>query len=355
MRPVALRGLLAARRRGDGVRRAARRHDRGRGARGRRPRRRDRPARAARRPRRRSPPASSARSTTPSGSRPASARPAGSRVLDRFTWRATAVGTVEQYRRAARPAAHGNGDTPMLTVDFDRLGVRDGARAARPRLRWRPPRVRGDAARRDGDRARLRRGASSRTCAAVVARRCSTPVSSPTARPAARSTATRSRCRSPTTSFDHVIASEVLEHLWADDARDRASSSRVLRPGGRHGGHGADPMARTRLLGARLIATTTRPAATSASTASTTWRPSSSERACGCVARTTRTRCTRPTGGSSARSVSTTRTPWPVRQYHDFLTWQITEQPRWVNQLERTLNPVLGKSLVVYTQKVDRP
>jgi SAM-dependent methyltransferase len=43
---------------------------------------------------------------------------------------------------------------------------------------------------------------------------------------------------------------------------------------------------------------------------------------------------------------------WTVRKYHDFLAWQITKQPQWVNTLERTLNPVLGKSLVVYVQKV---
>jgi SAM-dependent methyltransferase len=43
---------------------------------------------------------------------------------------------------------------------------------------------------------------------------------------------------------------------------------------------------------------------------------------------------------------------WPVRRYHDFLAWQITKQPEWVNTLDRALNPVLGKSLVVYTQKV---
>ena len=43
---------------------------------------------------------------------------------------------------------------------------------------------------------------------------------------------------------------------------------------------------------------------------------------------------------------------WPVRKYHDFLTYQIVQQPRWAATLDRTLNPVLGKSLVVYTQKV---
>ena len=43
---------------------------------------------------------------------------------------------------------------------------------------------------------------------------------------------------------------------------------------------------------------------------------------------------------------------WPVQRYKDFLTWQIVEQPHWVDRVDRALNPVLGKSLVVYTEKV---
>ena len=41
-----------------------------------------------------------------------------------------------------------------------------------------------------------------------------------------------------------------------------------------------------------------------------------------------------------------------VRRYHDLLTWQITNRPAWLENVERALNPVLGKSLVVYTEKV---
>jgi len=44
----------------------------------------------------------------------------------------------------------------------------------------------------------------------------------------------------------------------------------------------------------------------------------------------------------------------PVRKYHDLLTYQIVKQPKWLDRLDRTLNPVLGKSLIVYTQKVAR-
>ncbi|MBM3674046.1 MAG: class I SAM-dependent methyltransferase [Actinobacteria bacterium] len=41
-----------------------------------------------------------------------------------------------------------------------------------------------------------------------------------------------------------------------------------------------------------------------------------------------------------------------ARKYHDFLTWQITKNPRWLAAVDRALNPLLGKSLVIYTQKV---
>jgi SAM-dependent methyltransferase len=43
----------------------------------------------------------------------------------------------------------------------------------------------------------------------------------------------------------------------------------------------------------------------------------------------------------------------PVRKYHDFLCWVIEHNPRWVTTLEHTLNPVLGKSVVVYVEKVE--
>jgi len=42
---------------------------------------------------------------------------------------------------------------------------------------------------------------------------------------------------------------------------------------------------------------------------------------------------------------------WAVRQYHRFLVWDITAGPRAVRRLERGLDPVLGKSLVMYAEK----
>ncbi len=42
---------------------------------------------------------------------------------------------------------------------------------------------------------------------------------------------------------------------------------------------------------------------------------------------------------------------WAVQQYHRLLVWDITTGSRPVRLLERALNPVIGKSLVVYAEK----
>ncbi len=130
-RAVALRGLLAAGGRGDGVRRAARRHHRRRAARGRRPRRRDRAARARRATPTRSPPRSAAAlgDAELRARIGAAGRAAGARAVHAGARRAE--GTVEQYREllddARRRAERGrDGAADVLTVDFDRLGLAPG-------------------------------------------------------------------------------------------------------------------------------------------------------------------------------------------------------------------------------------
>ena len=40
-----------------------------------------------------------------------------------------------------------------------------------------------------------------------------------------------------------------------------------------------------------------------------------------------------------------------VNLYHRFLTWDILQQPRLIRWLEHLLNPILGKSLVLYFKK----
>ncbi len=41
-----------------------------------------------------------------------------------------------------------------------------------------------------------------------------------------------------------------------------------------------------------------------------------------------------------------------MKRYHEFLCHLIEHNPRWAQVTERALNPVLGKSLVVYGEKV---
>jgi SAM-dependent methyltransferase len=153
-------------------------------------------------------------------------------------------------------------------------------------------------------------------------------------------------------TFDRIIASEVLEHLW-DDSGAIAELVRVLRPGGRlavtvptrfpervswainyryhdtPGGHVR--IYHQHELEAKLEA------------AGLWLRGSHHSHALHapywwlkCVA-----------------GIDRLDTPWAVSRYHDLLAWQITKAPRWLGAVDRALNPVLGKSLVVYTQKVD--
>lgn len=43
-----------------------------------------------------------------------------------------------------------------------------------------------------------------------------------------------------------------------------------------------------------------------------------------------------------------TEDAWLVRQYHRFLVWDLMQAPRLTRTLERALNPLMGKSLVMY-------
>ena len=155
----------------------------------------------------------------------------------------------------------------------------------------------------------------------------------------------------PDATFDGVIASEVLEHLW-DDERAIAELVRVLKPGARMavtvptrwpervcwaldyryhdtpGGHVR--IFRQHELEAKLEA-------------AGVWLRGS-HHAHALHSPYWWLQC--------ATGVNRVDRHWTVRKYHDFLAWQIIKQPAWVNSLDRALNPVLGKSLVVYVQKV---
>jgi len=150
----------------------------------------------------------------------------------------------------------------------------------------------------------------------------------------------------PDASFDVVMASEVLEHIPADELA-MAEIARVVRPGGRvavtvprywpervcwalsqdyhdvAGGHvriyRGDVLAE-RLSRAGLV----------------------------------------PTGSHHAHALHAPywwlncalgKESLPSRAYHRMLVWDIVKRP-WVTRLaERSLNPVLGKSLVMYADK----
>ena len=155
----------------------------------------------------------------------------------------------------------------------------------------------------------------------------------------------------PTGTFDRVIASEVMEHI-PDDAGAAAELARVLRPGG-------------------TIAVTV-PA----------WLP---ERVCWAlsdeyhaphvpgghvriytqaqVRRRLREAGLRPTGAHRAHAlhspywwlkcaVGVADDDHPlVRAWHRLLVWDITERPAVTRAAEAALSPVLGKSVVVYATK----
>jgi SAM-dependent methyltransferase len=152
----------------------------------------------------------------------------------------------------------------------------------------------------------------------------------------------------PDASVDRVIASEVLEHI-PDDARAMAEIARVLAPGGRvavtvprygpericwalsdeyhanEGGHiriyRADVL-RTRLAAAGLV-------------------PGGSHHAHALHAPFWWLKC----------AVGVERDTAAVRAYHRLLVWDLTKRPWLTRTAERLLDPVVGKSLVVYAAK----
>jgi SAM-dependent methyltransferase len=152
----------------------------------------------------------------------------------------------------------------------------------------------------------------------------------------------------PDASVDRVMASEVLEHI-PDDAAAFAEIARVLKPGGRvavtvprygpericwalsdtyhanEGGHLRIYTAgglRTRLAAAGLV-------------------PGSSHHAHALHAPFWWLKCALGVDRDSA----------VVRAYHRLLVWDLTHRPWLTRTAERLLDPVFGKSLVLYADK----
>jgi SAM-dependent methyltransferase len=152
----------------------------------------------------------------------------------------------------------------------------------------------------------------------------------------------------PDASVDRVIASEVLEHI-PDDAAAMAEIARVLKPGGRvavtvprygpericwalsdayhanEGGHiriyRADVL-RTRLAAAGLV-------------------PGAGHHVHALHAPFWWLKC----------AVGVERDSAAVRAYHRLLVWDLTKRPWITRTAERLLDPLFGKSLVVYADK----
>jgi SAM-dependent methyltransferase len=236
----------------------------------------------------------------------------------------------------------------VLTVDYDRLGLHAGDRLLD--LGCGAGRHAFEALRRgarvtafDCDEAELKD-------VAALARAMDVAGEMP---PPARSATTRgdaTRLPFADGSFDRIIAAEVLEHIPADEATLR-ELVRVLRPGGRlavtvptrwpericwaldrryhdtPGGHiriYRQPELEAKLERAGLVL---RGSHHAHALHSPYWM----------------LKCAVGVDNPDA---------WPVRKYHDFLVWDLTNRPRWARLLDRTLNPVLGKSLVIYTEKL---
>lgn len=150
-------------------------------------------------------------------------------------------------------------------------------------------------------------------------------------------------------SFDCVIVSEVLEHL-RDDAGALREVSRVLRPGGllavsvpRTG-----PEAVCWALSHRYR--------NSPGGHVRIYRRSQLERL-------VESRGYRIVGRHFAHALHSpfwwlrcavgldNDAAWPVKLYHRFLVWDMMKRPRFTRALEAALNPLIGKSFVLYAVK----
>ncbi len=238
----------------------------------------------------------------------------------------------------------------MLTVEYDRLGVRAGDRLLD--LGCGAGRHAFEAARRGARVVALDHDAAElKDVAALFEGMHETGEATG---PTATVNGDAGRLPFPDGAFDRVIAAEVLEHL-PDDRQALAELTRVLRPGGTiavtvpawlgerlcwalsdeyhapfvAGGHlriYSEPELRSKLEGVGL-------------------QPTGTHRAHALHTPYWWLRC----------AVGPTNDDHPlVRAYHRVLVWDITDNPPLTRWTERALNPVLGKSLVLYARRPEQ-
>ena len=150
-------------------------------------------------------------------------------------------------------------------------------------------------------------------------------------------------------SFDHVIASEILEHI-PDDETAIAEIARVLRTGATAG------VTVPRFWPERVCWALSEEYRTSAGGHVRIYKADELKR----KLRGTGLELVAADHAHALHSpywwlkcafgVENDKAPVPSL-YHRFLVWQITKQPPLVDALERALDPLLGKSLVLYARK----
>ena len=154
----------------------------------------------------------------------------------------------------------------------------------------------------------------------------------------------------PDGAFDRVIVSEVLEHIW-DDERALKEIARIVRPGGR-------------------VAATVPTRWPERVSWALNWRYHDTPGGHVRIYRQHELEQKIEKAGFFYRGshhAHAFHSPYwwlkcayglentdakPVKKYHDFLCMLIEKQPSWAEPAERALNPVLGKSVVLYGEKV---
>ncbi len=265
------------------------------------------------------------------------------RVLERFTWRACAEGTVEHYRWVLEHA--GPPGTRVLTVDYERLRLRSGERlldlgAGGGRHAFEALRRGASVVAVDSDSAEVK------DCAAVMAAMLDTRE---TAGDGAATVGDANELPFPDGAFDRVIAAEVLEHI-PTDRRAMVELARVLRPGGTMAvtvprwlpelvcwalsdDYHSVPGGHIRIYRQGTLVTRLEEAGL---------RPYASHHAHALHTPYWWLKCLVGVGHDDHPL---------VQAYHRLLVWDITTASPLTRVPDRLLNPVVGKSLVVYLEK----